>query len=345
MASFSVEQLRTPAEWEKHNCTWIAWPHNYSTFPPKIMERVEEVFCEVVYELTRGEVVKILVPSEYVAEKVWRLLGEVGVSGSSVQLLAVKTLDVWVRDYAPIFVEGGGALYGVKWRFNAWGGKYPELAADDDAGREMLRLSGAIPITRPYVVEGGAIEASGDGIVLATRSCLLSPSRNPGVSEEHFAEEFRRFLGARMVVWLERGLTGDDTDGHVDVFCRFISPRTVVLAEDGRTEDDRLALEDAEAKLSLIGDTLPEGLEIERLPLPPPIRVLDLDIPATYLNFYIGNSVVLVPTFGVEEDEEALATLSGLIRDRRVVGVRCPELFYGLGGIHCITVQQPETYR
>lgn len=326
--------IRAPAEWERHSCTWIAWPHNDSTFPPPIIWKVEETYCEMVYELSRGEVVKILVNDGKEADHVTVMLEQVGVRLSSVELLTVPTVDVWVRDYAPLFAksESRGLLAAVKWRFNTWGMKYPELALDDSAGREILRLSGAKPFYRPYVVEGGAIEVSGDGILMTTKSCLLDPARNPGVTREEMEMELRRYLGAKRVLWFDEGLVGDDTDGHVDVFCRFTSPSTVVLAEERGEGVNRRILERAYKRLA--GFREETGLELEtlRAPCPPMIQVLDQRILASYLNFYIGNESVLVPVFGVREDEEALSILSECFKHRRVVGIRSGELFYGLGG-------------
>ncbi len=335
--------MRAPAEWERHSCTWIAWPHNESTFPPQLIEKVEEAYCEMVYEVARGELVKILVNDESEAEKVQKLLEEAGPSMGNVEFHKVHTEDVWVRDYGPIFVrdEGLDVLVGVKWKFNAWGMKYPELAKDDEAGRQILNLSGAEPIYREYVVEGGAIEVSGNGILLTTEKCLLDPARNPGLSREDLELEFNRYLGVRDVIWFEEGLVGDDTDGHVDVFCRFVSPEKVVLAEEERENVNKRILERAYRRLAEYMESREAGIEIVRVPCPPPLKILDQYVPATYLNFYISNSAVLVPVFGVEEDETALSILADCFPHRRVVGILCKELFYGLGGIHCVTMQQP----
>ncbi|MEM0481655.1 MAG: agmatine deiminase family protein [Nitrososphaerota archaeon] len=338
-------RFRAPAEWERHSCTWIAWPHNESTFPPQLIGEVEEAYCDMVYEVARGEVVKILVNDEIEAERVQNLLEEVGTPLGNVEFHKVHTVDVWVRDYGPVFVENEdtGVLGGVKWKFNAWGMKYPELAEDDEAGLQILRLSGAKSFHLDHIVEGGAIEVSSNGVLLTTEQCLLDPARNPGLSREDLEAEFRRYLGARDVIWFERGLVGDDTDGHVDVFCRFVSPSTVVLAEEERENMNKRILERAYRKLTDYIEERRAGIEVVRVPCPPPIKVLDQYVPATYLNFYITNSAVLVPVFGVEEDEEALSILADYFPHRRVVGILCKELFYGLGGIHCVTLHQLAT--
>lgn len=335
--------FRVPAEWERHSCTWLAWPHNESTFPQPILSKVEEIYCEIVYQLVSGEVVKILVNGEEEADRVYELLSDAGVDMSRVDIHMVPTMDVWVRDYAPIFVKraGDGGLVGVKWKFNAWGLKYPELAVDDEAGRRILELSGASPLYRPYVIEGGGLEFSGDGLVLATKECLLNPSRNRGSSLEELERELREFLGAAHVIWFDRGLVGDDTDGHVDTFCRFTAPKIIALAEEHRENINRRILDEAYETLERVDREMELGLEILRVPFPQPVRVLDQEVPATYMNFYVGNRSILVPTFGVPEDEDALSLLSECFRHRRVVGVNCRELFYGFGGIHCITMQQP----
>ncbi|MEM0445062.1 MAG: agmatine deiminase family protein [Nitrososphaerota archaeon] len=341
----NAEVYRAPAEWERHRCTWLAWPHNPDTFPEPILWRVEQIYCEMIREISRGEAVKILVNDEAEEKRAERLLDQAGVNLSLIEFHHVVTVDVWVRDYAPIFVEriGQGILCGIKWRFNAWGMKYADLALDDAAGREILRISGAMPVERGVVVEGGAIDLSGDGLLITTKECLLNPARNPGVSLEEVEAELKSFLGVEKVLWLERGVVGDDTDGHVDVFCRFVAHDTLLLLKERREGVNRDILEKAAQRIEDFSFKSQRRLEVHRVPAPAPVKVMGQYVPASYLNFYISNSSVLVPLFGVPEDEEALATLEESFHHRRVIGIRCPELFYGLGGIHCVTMQQPET--
>jgi agmatine deiminase len=297
----------------------------------------------MVAEISRGEAVRIIVPSKEAGERVLEMLDEHGAYESSVRIFEVCSADVWVRDYGPIFARilDGGRLAGVKWRFNAWGGKYDELAKDDETGRMILKLSGAEPVVRSLVIEGGAVEVSGDGLVIATEQCLLNPARNPGASRRLLETELAQFLGARHVLWLRRGLVGDDTDGHVDVFCRFAPGGKILLAET-RAGPNHDILEEAAATLTGYVDALGLPFSVVRVPMPPPVRVLGMTVPATYLNYYVTNAAVLLPVFGAREDEEAYSLLSECYPDRRVVGLRCPELFYGLGGPHCVTLHQPQ---
>lgn len=336
--------FRAPAEWEKHSCTWLAWPHNTSTFPEPILDRVETIYCEMTREISRGELVKILVNDEREEDRVFGLLEQAGVKLNSVEFHRVVTVDVWVRDYAPIFVEcvGSSGLWAVKWKFNAWGMKYEDLALDDKAGREILHLSRAEGVEGELVVEGGAIEVSGDGLLITTEENILHPARNPSKSKREIEAELQRFLGVKEILWFERGLVGDDTDGHVDVFCRFVSPETLLLSEERRDSVNGRILERVAQNIVEFSSKIQRGLDVVRAPCPRPVKVLDQLVPASYLNFYIANNSVLVPVFGAPEDEEALTTIAELFPHRRAVGIRCPELFYGLGGIHCVTMQQPE---
>ncbi len=297
----------------------------------------------MVAEVSRGEVVKIIVPSSEAGERVMEMLDEHGAYETSVELLELWSADVWVRDYGPIFAKilGWGRLAGVKWRFNAWGGKYGELAKDDETGRRILELSRAEPVVRSLVIEGGAVEVSGDGLVVATEQCLLDPARNPGANKRLLEAELAQFLGARHVLWLRRGLVGDDTDGHVDVFCRFAPGGKILLAEACAAPNHDI-LEEAAATLTGYLDTLELPFSVVRVPMPPPVRVLGMTVPATYLNYYVTNAAVILPVFGAREDEEAYSLLSECYPDRRVVALRCPELFYGLGGPHCVTLHQPQ---
>jgi agmatine deiminase len=334
-------RLQAPAEWERHEATWLVWPHNRGTFPDPILPRVEEDFAEMAAEISRGELVKILVRDPETADRADKMLAEHGARGSRTELVELVSADVWIRDYGPFFVrEGSGGLAGVKWRFNAWGGKYSDLAFDDETGRRVLELSRATPILRSLVVEGGALEISGDGLAMATEQCLLHPSRNLGLDKRTLEAELEKYLGVRRVLWLRRGVVGDDTDGHIDVFCRFAPGGRILLAED-RVGPNREILEEAAETLEAEIESLGLVLEIVRVPMPPAAVVLGAPVPASYLNFYVSNSAVILPVFGAREDEEALAVLSECYGDRRVVALRCPELFYGLGGPHCVTLQQP----
>jgi agmatine deiminase len=325
-----------PAEWEKHEATWLSWPKNPDTFPASIIGEVERTYVKIVSALSEGEMVRLLVDDESTERRVAAML-----KGREVAFYRHRTADVWVRDYAPIWVRGKG-LAVTKWQFNAWGGRYDDLAADSDVG-EAIASSSRLPVLRPgMVLEGGSIDVNGKGILLTTEQCLLNPNRNPGLGREGIEAKLRDNLGATRVVWLGSGIAGDDTDGHVDDVARFIGRRTVALAWEAHSEDPNHApLKENMRLLREANDRADDILDIVTLPMPPSVESLAGRLPASHLNFYIGNAVVLVPTFGSPTDDDALGILRAYFTDREVVGIDCRALVYGLGSIHCVTQQVP----
>jgi agmatine deiminase len=329
-----------PAEWEKHEATWLAWPKDPLTFPPEILDRVEETYVEMTHALSRGERVNILVDDDAMQQRVTTMVGD----SPRVSYYKIKTADVWVRDYGPIFVRRGEGLTAVKWRFNAWGGKYDELKPDDHAGLEVANASG-LPVEEPGIVlEGGSIDTNGKGTCLTTRQCLLNRNRNPGLKQDEIEAVLRGYLGFTNFIWLGEGIAGDDTDGHVDDIARFVDPGTVVcMVEDELSDKNRPALTDNLKRLMEARDE--EGDKLRVIPIGMPKKKLggDEPLPASYANFYIGNSAVLVPTFDDENDAAALSRIKSVFPGREVVGINCEALVYGFGGLHCVTQQQPST--
>ena len=324
---------RMPAEWEKHQATWLSWPKDPNTFPGDLLPKVESAYAAMVKALEPGEEVRILVDDERAEERVRELLGR----GERVSFHRLKTVDVWVRDYGPTYVRGEDVAL-VKWRFNAWGNKYEDLLADDAAGEAMAERSG-LKVFRPGVVlEGGSIDVDGAGYLLTTEQCLLNPNRNPALGKQELEALLRGTLGVKEIVWLRKGIEGDDTDGHVDDIARFVGPRDLALAYEGNASDpNHLPLGENLELLERRGD-----LGVHRIPMPPRIDFQDGRLPASHLNFYVGNAVVLVPTFGGDSDREALSSIEGLFGDRGVVGIDCRALVHGLGTLHCVTQQVPE---
>ena len=330
-----------PAEWEPHEATWLAWPHDPETFGD--LPAVEEAYLAIIAALSRGERVNLLVRDEEMRDRVKTLLHGAGVDRAQVDLIPFDYADVWFRDYGPTFVvnrDGGGAGT-VAWEFNAWGGRYPALTRDRRIPACLNRLLG-FPLFRPGIVlEGGSVDVNGEGTVLTTEQCLLDPNRNPGLGRVEMEDYLREFLGARQVVWLAGGIAGDDTDGHVDEVARFVSPSTVACAiEEDRADENYRILRENEGILRKARDQ--DGKPLEVVPIPMPGRVGgETRLPASYLNFYLGNRTVLVPVFADPNDGRALGVLSGLFPDREVVGIDCRALVEGMGAIHCITRQQP----
>ena len=328
---------RMPAEWEEHDATWLSWPKDPNTFPPEILPRVEAAYAKMVGALSRGEEVRILVDDERARARVESKLGR----RERVEFIVLKTADVWMRDYAPTCVKGRDVAL-VKWRFNAWGNKYDDLLPDDKAGAELAALTGLRTFTPGVVLEGGSIDANGRGSLLTTEQCLLNPNRNPSMGKDAVGGVLRDYLGATNVIWLKDGIEGDDTDGHVDDIARFVADRTVlVAAEPDKRDPNSSALAEDRALLKRARDERGRDLEVAEVPMPPRVESADGRLPASHLNFYIGNGAVVVPTFGGDTDRVALGTISKAFPKRDVVGVDCRALVYGLGTLHCVTQQVP----
>ena len=342
-----------PAEWEPHEATWIAWPHHEPDWPGKLAP-VSWVYAEIVRVLHRFERVEILCHSDEVRAEAARHLAAHGVT-ENLRLHSVPNDRVWLRDSAPTAVVGGdGKVSLVNWRFNAWA-KYPNYDRDARVGEAVAKITG-LPRLEPersdngarVVLEGGAIETDGAGTLLVTEECLLSTvqARNPGLSREGYEQIFHDYLGIRQTLWLGEGCVGDDTHGHIDDIARFVAPGIIVLAyEDDPADDEnhRRSLDNME-RLDLAGAA--DGvLKVVKLPFPRAVTMNEERLPASYANFYIGNGVVLVPTFNDPNDRVALNALADLFPGRQVIGIHAVDLVWGFGTLHCLTQQQPRGAR
>ena len=332
---------RMPAEWEPHESTWISWPHSAETWPDEL-EHVETTIARAVTALSRGETVRINVNSADHARRARQMLEREGADGSIV-FHEIPTNDAWVRDYGPIFVRSPrGAVAATCWGFNSWGGKYPPFDLDDAAAGLMASELGVRRFDGDMILEGGSIEVNGNGLLLTTESCLLNPNRNPHLSKGDIEARLEAFFGIERIVWLREGIAGDDTDGHIDDLTRFVADDHVVTAvESDPSSRNHAVLQDNLEMLSSVRLGDGSSLSITELPMPAPRELKGERMPATYANFYIGNRIVLVPTFQDERDEEALSILRPLFPGREVVGIYCGELIWGLGAFHCLTQQVP----
>ena len=341
-----------PAEWEPHAATWIGWPHNASDWPGKLGV-IHWVYGEIVRKLAPGETVRILVQSGEHERQTRRVLERTGVDRARVEFLRLPTNRGWTRDFGPMFVRRArppAEVAIVRFRFNAWA-KYPDWKKDDQvpervARRRKLRLFPGQCAGRDVVLEGGSIDVNGRGTLLTTEECLLDrevQARNPGLSRADLEAVLRDSLGVTNVLWLGKGIAGDDTHGHVDDLCRFVDPRTVVLCREHDPGDvNHRPLEENRERLA--GMRLEDGSKIEvvDLPMPAPLHFDGQRLPASYANFYVANAAVLVPTFNDPNDRAALGVLAELFTDRAVVGIHAVDLVWGLGTIHCLTQQEPE---
>jgi agmatine deiminase len=362
--------FRLPAEWAPHDATWIAWPHNPTDWPGKI-EAIDWVYGEITRKLARSERVRIVVNGRREERSARQILAQCSAPLARVEFFRFPTNRGWLRDCGPIFVtrtrpRREAAI--VEFRFNAWA-RYRDWQKDAQVARRAARALGArlfraqVPLRRgpvpfgpgrgrrsrllrrPFVLEGGSIEVNGRGTLLTTEECLLArrvQPRNPGLGRREIEAALGSYLGATNVLWLGRGIAGDDTHGHIDDVCRFVRRRTVVLCRSRQPRDpDYRALEENRERLE--GMRLEDGsrIEVARLPMPEPLFFAGQRLPASYANFYIANRVVLMPTFNDPADREALGTLGELFPGREVVGIHAVDLVWGLGTLHCLTQQQP----
>jgi agmatine deiminase len=340
-----------PAEWEPHEATWLAWPHNARDWPGRFAP-IPWVYAEIVRRVAAGETARLCVNDATHESSARRVLGRAGVDLSHVEFRRIPTNRVWTRDSGPIFVRRASppaAKAIARFRFNAWA-KYPDWKRDvrvpERAARALgLRLLPVRHAGREVVLEGGAIDVNGRGTILTTEECLLDPAvqvRNPGFSRGDYEAVFRNVLGAGNAIWLGRGIAGDDTHGHVDDLARFAGPRTIVLCRESEPRDPNHApLEENRERLQ--GARLEDGSkpEVVFLPMPAPVAFDGQRLPASYANFYVANAAVLVPTFDDPNDRVALGTLAELFRDRPVVGIHALDLVWGLGTLHCLSQQEP----
>ena len=336
---------RMPAEWEPHDAVWLSWPHDRETFSD--LAAVERAYVAIIAALRGSETVDLLVTSDMMRTRIKAMLEEEGADTGHVRFHIAEYADVWFRDYGPTFVvdRRTGGLAMVNWTFNAWGEKYRELMGDTRIPLIMNREMNLPLFTPGIVMEGGSIDPNGRGTVLTTEACLLNPNRNPHLSREEIEAYLEAYLDAGHVIWLKQGIAGDDTDGHIDDVARFVGPTTVLCALEENEDDENYAvLQENYAILQASTDQ--DGNPLTVIPLPMPGAVDGEDrLPASYANFYIGNTVVLVPVFGHPNDETALARIRQAFPDREVVGIDCTAMVAGFGAIHCISQQQPSVQR
>ncbi len=332
---------RMPAEWEPHAATWLSWPRREGISFPDSFDRVLPALRAMVEALIESEQVCINVCNGAHEAEARAVLN--GLRMERVTFYRIPTNEPWCRDHGPIFLtrDVDPRLAIVDWDYNAWGGKYPPCDLDEVVPTRAAQFLHA-PVFYPrMILEGGSIEVNGAGALLTTESCLLNPNRNPRLGRAEIEQRLRDYFGVREILWLAEGIDGDDTDGHIDDLARFVSESTVVtVVEENRDDENYRPLQQNLARLRQMKVEQGE-IEIVTLPMPKKIVREGQRLPASYANFYIANSCVLLPTFADPNDETALSALQKLFPDRRVIGIDCRELIWGLGTFHCLTQQQP----
>ncbi|HEU4727362.1 MAG TPA: agmatine deiminase family protein [Kofleriaceae bacterium] len=337
-------QFRMPAEWSRHDAVWTAWPHDPDQWllgleaPQRALMAMVAAIVDLEGGAPRGERVELLVRDAHDEAAARALLGR-AVAG--VRFHRMRYGDVWLRDTGPIFVTRPGELSAARFQFDGWGGKYL-MAGDPEVAAHVMARAGVRGAAFDFVLEGGAVEVDGEGTVLTTRQCLLGGARNPGLDRDALEARLCWALGARHVVWLDRGLENDHTDGHIDTLARFVAPGVVACMEALPGDPNRDALDGVLADLRAARSAGGERLQVVTVPSPGTVedRAGNL-MPASYMNFYIANTTVVVPTYGVPADDAAVAAIAAMFPTRRTIGVDGKPVVIGGGAFHCSTQQQP----
>jgi len=333
---------RMPAEWKPHAATWLSWPRREGISFPDSFDRVLPALREMVATLTTSEPVNInVVNGAHEAEA--RAVLDPLPHQECITYHEIPTNEPWCRDHGPIFLtrDSDPRVAIVDWDYNAWGNKYPPFDLDEVVPTRVAELL-KVPVFYPQMIlEGGSIEVNGEGTLLTSESCLLNENRNPNLSRREIEKRLRDFLGVREILWLGEGIEGDDTDGHIDDLARFVSENKIVTVVEENADDANY--KPLQENLARLREMKVNGrkIDVELLPMPRKIVREEMRLPASYANFYIANKVILVPTFADPADKMALSILEKCFPDRRVVGIDCRELIWGLGTFHCLTQQQP----
>lgn len=343
----SLAQLgyRMPAEWERHDATWLSWPKKEESWPGKI-GTIPPVYAQFIRALSEGEAVHLIVDDHEMDAAVRRYLKENGADAPNVYIHEIPSNDAWMRDYGPIFVRNTQRepkLIAIDWGYNSWGGKYPPYDKDDVVPIHAGEILGVPVVEGGMILEGGSIDPNGAGVLLTTEQCLLNPNRNPQLSREQIERRMSDMLGLEKIIWLGDGIEGDDTDGHIDDLSRFVDThRIVTIVERDEKDANYRALRENLERLESATDQHGSKFEVIQLPTPNPVIYEGQRLPASYANFYIANACVVVPTYdSPAQDEEAIGVLRDCYPDRKVVGIRATDLVWGLGAFHCISQQQP----
>ncbi|MFA5057406.1 MAG: agmatine deiminase family protein [Opitutaceae bacterium] len=335
--------FRMPAEWEPQEAVWLSWPHRLRTWPGHF-RLIPAKFAEIAAVISRFEEVRINI-ARPLQDRAWRLIEKTGAERTRIKFYDHATNDCWCRDHGPVFIRNDRTqeVALTDWIYNAWGGKYPPFDFDNRIPRRIGRALGLRRFAPGIVLEGGSIDTNGRGLLLTTESCLLNRNRNPDLSQREIERVLRDNLGVEAVVWLGRGIAGDDTDGHVDDLSRFFRVDGIVSAVERNPRDPNYRpLQENLERLASLRTPAGRRVAIIALPMPDPCFCAGQRLPASYANFLVVNGAVLMPAFRQpRRDAEAAAVLAGCFPGREIIPVDCRDLVLGLGTLHCISQQQP----
>lgn len=337
---------RFPAEWEEHEATWLSWPHKEESWPDRI-QLIYPAYAEFIAELSKGEKVRINVKDEQMKAFALSFIEKTDADLAQVEFYFFETNDAWCRDHGPAFLVNTQNTETPKvivdWGFNAWGGKYPPFENDDVIPTKIGEAFNLPVFHSGIIMEGGSVEFNGKNTVLTSKSCLLNENRNPEYSQEQIEEFLRNYYGISQVLWVEDGIVGDDTDGHIDDTIRFVNENTVLTVVEVDETDDNYELLQVNLR-QLQEMRLEDGrpLNIIELPMPDAVYCEGERLPASYANFYIANKSVIVPTYNCAKDAIALDIIQKCFPDRKVVGIDSTDIIWGLGSFHCLSQQEPK---
>jgi agmatine deiminase len=333
-----------PAEFAKHDATWLSWPHKEASWPGKI-ETIFPIYAQFIKLVAEGERVHINVLDEKMKIKALGYLQQANADMNNIQVFIHPTNDAWCRDHGPAFLinpQADQKKIIIDWGYNAWGGKYPPFDLDDNIPT-LVAKNYNIPVLYPGIVmEGGSVEFNGAGTLLTTTSCLLNENRNPHLNQKQIEEYLSNYYGVDNILWLGDGIIGDDTDGHIDDLTRFVNKDTVVtVVETDKQDDNYKPLQENLQLLKKLRLESGKQMNIVELPMPAAIVYDDMRLPASYANFYISNKYVVVPTFRDKNDDRALQLIQECFSDRKVIGLDSVDIIWGLGSFHCLSQQEP----
>lgn len=333
-----------PAEWHPHKATWLSWPHKEESWPGKI-DLIYPKYCEFIKVISDGELVRINVSGEQMAAFAKQQLQAAGVDLKRIEFFEFPTNDAWCRDHGPAFLINPDTKQKVivDWGYNAWGNKYPPYDLDDVIPAKIGANYG-LPVYHPGIVmEGGSVDFNGKGTVLTTTACLLNKNRNPNLNQQQIEGYLQNYYGVEQVLWLGDGIVGDDTDGHIDDITRFVNEDTIVtVIEENKNDENYHILQENLQTLKTMRLLNGKQLNIVELPMPDAVYYDGQRLPASYANFYIANSAVVVPTYRSKNDDKALNILQQCFPDRKVIGIDSTHIIWGLGSFHCLSQQEPE---
>lgn len=333
-----------PAEFAEHEATWLSWPHKEASWPGKI-HTIYPFYSQFVKELALSEKVYINVNDEVMKSFATKCLQEAGVMMDQVHFCIHPTNDAWCRDHGPAFLINPNAVQKkviVDWNYNAWGNKYPPYDLDDVIPTCISKYY-KLPVYYPGIVmEGGSVEFNGKGTLLTSTACLLNANRNPHLNQQQIEEYLVNYYGVEQILWIDEGIIGDDTDGHIDDTVRFVNEDTVLtVIEENRADENFDLLQSNLKQLQKMRLINGKQLNIIELPMPDEVVYEEQRLPASYANFYIANRTVIVPTYRCAKDDVALEIIQGCFPDRKVIGIDSTEIIWGLGSFHCLSQQEP----